>query len=148
MQRAFTGRHMAAILVAFFGVIIAVNVVNARYASATFGGEVVENSYVASQRFNRWLDEAKIEKSLGWDEVTTWRPDGRLVVALEGVPEGAAVEALARHPLGRMPDRSLTFDRIAAGRYLSREALPEGRWDVRVTVAAQGHLWRREERLG
>ena len=148
MQRAFTGRHMAAILVAFFGVIIAVNVINARYASATFGGEVVENSYVASQRFNRWLDEAKIEKSLGWDEVTTWRPDGRLVVALEGVPEGAAVEALARHPLGRMPDRSLTFDRIAAGRYLSREALPEGRWDVRVTVAAQGHLWRREERLG
>jgi nitrogen fixation protein FixH len=148
MQRAFTGRHMAAILIAFFGVIIAVNVVNARYASATFGGEVVENSYVASQRFNRWLDEAKIEKSLGWDEVTTWRPDGRLVVALEGVPEGAAVEALARHPLGRMPDRSLTFDRIAAGRYLSREALPEGRWDVRVTVAAQGHLWRREERLG
>ena len=47
-----------------------------------------------------------------------------------------------------MPDRSLTFDRIAAGRYLSREALPEGRWDVRVMVAAQGHLWRREERLG
>jgi nitrogen fixation protein FixH len=148
MQRAFTGRHMAAILIAFFGVIIAVNVVNARYASATFGGEVVENSYVASQRFNRWLDEAKNEKALGWDEVTTWRPDGRLVVALVGVPDGAAVEVLARHPLGRMPDRSLTFDRIAAGRYLSREALPEGRWDVRVTVAAQGHLWRREERLG
>ena len=118
MQRAFTGRHMATILVAFFGVIIAVNVVNARYASATFGGEVVENSYVASQRFNRWLDEAKNEKALGWDEVTTWRPDGRLVVALVGVPDGAAVEVLARHPLGRMPDRSLTFDRIAAGRYL------------------------------
>ena len=55
MQRAFTGRHMAAIMVAFFGVVIVVNLLNARLASSTFGGEVVENSYVASQDFNRWL---------------------------------------------------------------------------------------------
>lgn len=148
MQGTFTGRRMAAILVAFFGVVICVNVVNARYASTTFGGEVVENSYVASQDFNRWLDEASQEKTLGWDEVTTWRPDGRVVVALRGVPEGAAVKAMARHPLGRLPDRALTFDRIGKGRFLSRQALPEGRWDLRLTLAADGHLWRRQEPLG
>jgi nitrogen fixation protein FixH len=145
--RAFTGRHMAGVLVAFFGVVFAVNMANARFASATFGGEVVENSYVASQDFNRWLDEAKTEKALGWDEVTTWRPDGRIVVAVSGAPAGVALRAVARHPLGRLPDRALTFDAIAAGRFLSREALPEERWDIRLTLAADGHVWRRQERL-
>lgn len=146
-QRTFSGRHMAAILVTFFGVVIAVNLVNARYASSTFGGVVVENSYVASQGFNRWLDEAKQEKALGWDAVTTWRPDGRIVVALKGAPANAAVKAMARHPLGRLPDRALTFERIDARRFLSRQALPDGRWDLRLTLAADGHVWRREESL-
>jgi len=147
MQRAFTGRHMAAIMVAFFGVVIVVNLLNARLASSTFGGEVVENSYVASQDFNRWLAEAKTEKALGWDEVTTWRPDGRLVVAVKGAPAGVALAAFARHPLGRLPDRALTFDRIGRDRFLSRQPLPDGRWSLRLTLAADGHIWRREEHL-
>ena len=54
----FTGRHITMILVAFFGVVIAVNLVMAHYASSTFGGVVVENSYVASQEYNQWLHEA------------------------------------------------------------------------------------------
>jgi nitrogen fixation protein FixH len=145
--RTFTGRHMAGILVAFFGVVIAVNVVNARFASSTFGGEVVENSYVASQGFNRWLDEAKNEKALGWDEVTTWRPDGRVVVALRGAPGDAALTAVARHPLGRLPDRALGFDPLGGGRFLSRQALPDERWDVRLTVTAESRVWRRQEQL-
>jgi nitrogen fixation protein FixH len=146
-QRTFNGWHMAAILAGFFGVIIAVNVVNARFAGATFGGVVVDNSYVASQDFNRWLDEAKAQKALGWDEVTTWRPDGRVVVAATGVPGGAALKGWARHPLGRLPDRGLTFDRIGPARYLSRQALPDGRWDLRLTFAADGQVWRRQEHL-
>ncbi|MGE0776676.1 MAG: FixH family protein, partial [Sphingomonadaceae bacterium] len=55
MTRSFTGRHMAIILIAFFGVVIAVNFYMARMAIGTFGGTVVDNSYVASQRFNGWL---------------------------------------------------------------------------------------------
>jgi nitrogen fixation protein FixH len=147
MPQTFTGRHMATILVAFFGVVIFVNLLNARFASASFGGIVVENSYVASQGFNRWLDEANTEKSLGWNEVTTWRPDGRLVVAVRGAPAGIAVKAMARHPLGRLPDRAMTFDPIGNNRFLSRQTLPQARWDVRLTLAAEGHVWRREEHL-
>jgi len=63
--RPFTGRKMAAIMVAFFAVVIIVNVYMAREASSTFGGVVVENSYVASQQYNRWLDEASAENALG-----------------------------------------------------------------------------------
>lgn len=147
MQRTFTGRHMTAILVAFFGVVIAVNSLNAHLARTTFGGEVVENSYVASQEYNRWLDEAKAEKALGWSEVATWRPDGRVIIALKGVPAGGSIEAMARHPLGTFPDRELTFDRLPNSQFLSREILPEGRWDVYLTVTAGMHSWRGEEHL-
>ena len=49
----FTGRHMLAIMLAFFGVIIAVNLVMATLASKSWTGLVVKNTYVASQQFNR-----------------------------------------------------------------------------------------------
>lgn len=147
MIRPFTGRHMAAILAVFFGVVIAVNFTMARFASSTFGGIVVENSYVASQQFNRWLGEAKSERALGWDAVTAWRPDGRLAVALKGVPPEAEIRASARHALGRLPDRDFTFEPTGTGRFLSRETLPEGRWNLRLEVTAAGRTWRREEEL-
>lgn len=147
MTRTFTGRHMAAILVAFFGIVILVNFTMARFASATFGGIVVENSYVASQQFNRWLDEAEAGRALGWNAVTAWRPDGRLAVALQGAPPSADVMATARHPLGRAPDRDLAFDPAGNLRFVSREALPEGRWLLRLEVRAGDRVWRREEEL-
>ncbi|HMP45265.1 MAG TPA: FixH family protein, partial [Sphingopyxis sp.] len=42
-RRSFTGWHMTAILVGFFGVVMAVNFTMARLAMSTFGGKVVEN---------------------------------------------------------------------------------------------------------
>src|SRR5687768_10998939 len=64
----FTGRHMAAIICTFFGVVIAVNMLMAVLATRTFGGTVVDNSYVASQKFNGWLAQARAQQSLGWQE--------------------------------------------------------------------------------
>lgn len=147
MARRFTGRHATAIIVGFFGVVIVVNLTMASFATSTFGGVVVKNSYVASQEFNGWLDAAEEQRALGWDAVTAWRPDNRLAVRLSGVPEGAAVKATARHPLGRMPDRAITFSAIGNDRFLSDTTLPEGRWHLRLEVTAAGKSWRREEEL-
>ena len=52
LRRGFTGRHMLAAMLGFFGVVIAVNVVMATLAAKTFSGTVVDNSYVASQQRN------------------------------------------------------------------------------------------------
>ena len=147
MTKTFTGRHMAAIMVGFFGVIIAVNFTMARFATATFGGRVVENSYVASQEFNGWLEKAEKQRALGWDAITTWRPDNRLAVQLSGVPAEAKVSAISRHPLGRLPDREIAFVPNGEGRFLSTSTLPEGRWLLRLEVTATGHRWRREEEM-
>ena len=140
----FTGRHMTAILVVFFAVVIAVNVAMARLATSTFGGVVVDNSYVASQHFNRWLDEAAAEKKLGWQADFTRRADGRLAVKLVGPSPSAQLAALARHPLGRQPDRSLAFVRDGSGAFVSTGPLPAGRWRLRFEVHADGRIWRSE----
>ncbi|WP_179505217.1 MULTISPECIES: FixH family protein [unclassified Sphingomonas] len=142
--RPFTGRHMAAILISFFGVVIAVNVVMARLATSTFGGAVVENSYVASQNFNRWLGEARTERALGWAGAVARGSDGALAVTLNDAQgyalSGAQVTAVAEHPLGLRDDLALTLHETAPGQY--RAALPAGRWRIKLRVARHGATWR------
>jgi nitrogen fixation protein FixH len=130
--KRFTGYHMTAIMLAFFGVVIAVNVTMATLAARTFGGTVVDNSYVASQRFNRWLADARAQDRLGW-RTSLSLDAGRRVVASVSVPD-VVVEAVARHPLGRAPDMALRFEPDGAGRWRSRASLPPGRWLVHLEV--------------
>lgn len=136
MRNGFTGRHMAASMVGFFTVVIAVNVTMATVASRTFGGTVVDNSYVASQHFNRWLDEAAAEAALGWT-VRVDRTGDRADLLLRGKDgpiAGANITAVAQHPLGREPDRTLRFESSGGGHYRSLETLPAGRWRLRLDI--------------
>lgn len=142
----FTGKHFAVIIVAFFAVVVSVNLYMARAATSTFGGVVVENSYVASQNFNTWLAEAEQEKALGWTAKARRLNDNRLSVMLAGVPAtGVELVAIARHPLGRAPDRELRFTRQADGSFVSDQALESGRWRVRFEARANDRRWRQEQ---
>lgn len=142
----FTGKHFAMIIVAFFAVVVSVNVYMARAASSTFGGVVVENSYVASQEFNTWLAEAEKEKALGWTATARRLDDNRLSVMLAGAPgEDVELIAVARHPLGRAPDREMRFTRQADGSFVSDKPLETGRWRVRFDARAGEHRWRQEQ---
>ena len=137
MTKGFTGRHMAAILIAFFAVVLAVNVTMARFASDTFGGTVVENSYVASQQYNLWLERARMQQGLGWTPSIRADAGRHLTVSIattNGPLREATVSAVATHPLGAQPSRSLTFVEDH-GQYSSQEPLPAGRWLIRVRVA-------------
>ena len=58
-EHPFTGRHMLAVVFAFFGTIITVNLVMAFLATGTFPGLVVKNSYIASQHYNERLAETR-----------------------------------------------------------------------------------------
>lgn len=135
--RRFTGWHMLAIMLGMFGTIIAVNFVMARYAIRTFGGTVVDNSYVASQKFNGWLEQAREQKALGWKlEVTIDKE--RIVRIGTNSPMGplyaAKIDAVATHPLGRAPERTLHFVNMGGGTFASDRPLPAGRWLLRITV--------------
>lgn len=145
--KPFTGKHITAILLGSFAVVLGVNLLLADLASSTFGGEVVENSYVASQEFNHWLDEADQARALGWRVEPARLADGRVEVRLSGVPGTAVVSGIARHPLGRQPDQMIRFAPSAQGRFVSLQPLPAGRWTLRLDVAAAGHDWRGEAPL-
>ncbi len=147
MKGRFTGWHATACLVVFFGVVAVVNFTMAAMARSAFPGTVVENSYVASQEFNGWLEQARASDRLGWELQLTWLPDGRISVGLKGAPAGARLSGMARHPLGRFGDTRLTFGKQASGRYLSNERLPDGRWTVRLEAHTGDVVWREEAHL-
>lgn len=135
--KAFTGWHMTAILVAFFGVVMTVNFTMARFAMSTFGGKVVENSYVASQQYNEWLARAAVQDRLGWEKTVTLDAARhvRLTVRKDGAAlVGAHVTATLSHPLGRAAPRALRFVPEADGTLRSLEAIPAGRWRIDLSV--------------
>jgi nitrogen fixation protein FixH len=144
-SKRFTGYHMAAILIGFFGIVIAVNIYMATLAIGSFGGTVVDNSYVASQNYNAWLAEADKQAKLGW-KVSAYRSaGGRLMLTiLDNGVSGSDfnINAKAEHPLGRAPERQLSLISQGEGRYVTRDALPAGRWLVRIEVARGGERYR------
>ncbi|MBY0519091.1 MAG: FixH family protein [Sphingomonas sp.] len=147
MTRPFTGWHMLAIMVAFFGVIIAVNFTMARFAIGTFGGVVVDNSYVASQRFNGWLAEARAQDKLGWRVVPGIDSTGRLQIAAtdaQGALIGGQMTVTARHPLGRLPDRTIAMRATPTG-FIADAPLPAGRWKLRIELNSNGQSARFEQ---
>ena len=145
--KAITGWHMTAILVSFFGVVMAVNFTMAYFATSTFGGIQVQNSYVASQKFNGWLARAERANALGWQAAASLEDSGRVRVIASGPGARARLAATARHPVGRMPDMALTFSLQPDGSYLSREILAPARWILRLELSEDASVWRREVRL-
>jgi nitrogen fixation protein FixH len=147
MKREFTGRHMTAVLVGGFGIVVAVNLYMASLATAGFGGVVVKNSYVASQKFNTWLEAAREQESLGWSASVERGVDGRLFVLTQGVPPGARVSAELRRPLGDAETTGLDFEAAGEGAFVSADPLAEGRWIVRVAIENAGRQWVDESRV-
>lgn len=134
MNRGFTGRHMLMMMVGFFGLVIAVNMTMAYYASASFGGTVVDNSYVASQKYNGWLNAARTQQKLGWDAEQALAADRHVTLRMTGSGGGFQATAIAQHPLGRADDVSLAFTSAPGGELRSTMPLPAGRWQVRTSV--------------
>jgi nitrogen fixation protein FixH len=143
----FTGKHMAAIFACGFGVVIAVNLVMASYAVGSFHGTVVDNSYVASQNYNGWLDKAEASRALGWQVMAKRRADGRVVLETLGAPGSASITAEAERPLGARETARLTFAPQGQGRWLSDTPLAPGRWRLRMAIRAGAQEWAGESAL-
>lgn len=138
MMRPFTGWHMTAIFVIFFSVVVAVNLIMARYAVDTFGGTVVDNSYVASQNYNRWLADADQQARLGWTPKITLDSVRRIQLSVsnaEGRLENLTGTGIAIHPLGRKPAIPLKFVSSSNGLLMADQKLPAGRWRVKLLVS-------------
>jgi nitrogen fixation protein FixH len=147
-----TGWHVLAIICAFFGVIIAVDVAMATMAYRTFSGEVAADPYEAGLLYNRTLAERRAEAALGWtaDMALIRGGDLRLTVKDKaGKPvEGLKVSAVLERPATEAGRETLAFAPSAAGIYDAKAGHLRGAWDVRVrAVDDQGRPFEAEERF-
>lgn len=137
-EKRFTGRKAALIVVAFFGVIIAVNATMLTLAVNSFGGLVVGNSYVASQRFNADIATARAQPIRDWT-LDLGTDAGGVALAVKD-RNGTALHdlgitlTLARPTHGR---ETVTLDLVerAPGIYSAALDLAPGRWIATVTTA-------------
>lgn len=141
MAGQFTGRHAALVICGGFAIVIAVNLTLAVMASRSHPGLVVDNSYVASQNFNGWLEAGRAQKALGWT-VTTINKGGMLEIqasnALGNPLTGLTAKATVTHPLGAEPAQALTLNDLGNGRY-AVGPLPHGQWiaEIRLNRGAE-----------
>jgi nitrogen fixation protein FixH len=149
--RVFTGYHMLGVMVLFFGTIITVNLVMARFAITTWTGLVVENSYVASQEFNARAAEMKAIDALGY-KVDLDSSDKGFFLDLSdrtGAPVSSdVVEIEFHHPVGQVGDETLTLSPRGHGRFGTDQLIPEGEWIASVTVSDGGDVvYKRAHRI-
>ncbi len=144
--KKFTGYHATIMIVSFFAVVIIVNLVMARFALSTFSGTVVDNSYVASQKYNQWLEQARTQQAHGWTvspAVRTADKASIIIIGADGAPlQGATMEAIAEHPIGQSEPFEINFIQAGTGEYQSVQTLPEGRWKLKIIITRDDKVMR------
>lgn len=129
----FTGRHMWMLMVAFFGVILAVNVTMAVVSSTSWTGLVVQNSYIASQEFETKRLAHEAQQAAGWKASFTYAPGVAELIVTDGAGNPVdlgPVSLQLNRPVGGHDDQKLTLNRSADGSYRAPVALGGGVWDA------------------
>lgn len=140
------GWHVLAAMLAFFGAVIAVNVVFMVYALQSFPGEDVRRSYLQGLAYNETLAEREAQAELGWRAAAALQPSitGAELVVIMRDRDGAPLDRLTltaelRRPADDSMDRSLSFVSRGNGAYVATLGeLPAGDWRLRARAADNG----------
>lgn len=139
--RELTGKHVLAMLLVFFGIIITVSIVFTTLAVQSFRGEDVKQSYRQGVDYNQTLDARDAQAEQGWQaavNVTGTTDDRRLIVKVTGSSDQALDDLVfsgrLRHPVDSTLDRPLVFTLAEKG--LARADLSglSGQWTVQATA--------------
>lgn len=147
---SFTGKHMLASMLCFFGVIIAVNFYMASLASQSWTGLIVKNSYVASQEYNGELQKAAEQKTRGWKSSVSYAA-GTLVLTLRNQNNNVLtfdnVIAEIGRPAFEQADKALQFTPLATGSNKIAIHLEQGVWALKIKGNVAGETYRRDLRI-
>ena len=145
-SRSLTGRKVFLMLVAFFGVVISVNLVMMRLAIQTLPGTEVDSAYSASlayekeivaardQDARKWKVDARVERS---GEGATLRVEAR---NNDGWPvRGLKFQGRFERPTDRRADLPVVLAEVGFGIYRgSAPAIASGQWDLVLEGVAAG----------
>ncbi len=133
----FTGTHMAVIMAAFFGVIVAVNLVMAEFASSSWTGLVVKNSYVASQGFNEVVAAKRRQDAMGWRSEYAMA-GGKVSIRISdssGDPVAVnSIDLTFRRPTFEADDHTIALTLLHPGEFGAEHRLGDGIWVVEVSA--------------
>ena len=133
--KPLTGRKVLMIAVGAFAVILTANLTLAVRAVQSFPGLEVDNSFVASQKFN---EELTSQLALGWD-VAAEIEDGLLTIAFtdaDGAPvDVAAMQAVVGRATQVRDDFVPEFS-YYAGTFTAPVDIRPGNWNIRLVAHA------------
>ena len=147
MRKGLTGRDVFLMMLAFFGVVIGVNVLMVTYAVETFSGEDAQHPYLQGLHFNKTLAERHAQNDAGWEAKMDVTPDaaGQTVIVMElfdrnkAPVTGVVLEGDLRLPATSREDRDLRFQETAPGRYeVATSKLHEAYWGLLVNGTKDG----------
>lgn len=137
------GRHVLYAMLAFFGVIFAVNGLFLYFALGTYTGIVADEPYRKGLEYNQRIAADARQKALGWTHKLSVDGRGEVVLALtdrSGVPvTGLGVTGIVGRPSTSAFDRISNLVEVQPGRYVGTiEALESGSWLVSIEASRPG----------
>lgn len=152
------GKHILITLIAFFGVVIAVNVFFVVVALDTWTGLTTPKSYLEGLNYNSLIHDAERQKQQGWSaEVSVQRvaeDPGVIAVTAEIILHGRDGEGLPplnvilgfRHPINETWDQNVKLTADGDGVYRGTAVLPvAGNWHTRLTATGQDGSFRQDD---
>jgi nitrogen fixation protein FixH len=141
-RRELTGGKVLLWLVAFFGLVFAVNGVLVQAAISTFGGVETLSSYKAGLQFERELGLVERQDALHWQVSGTLARDSAGVAVLDlsardaqGAPlAGLTAEVRLAHPADDRLDHVIAVRSVAAGVFHGAAEAQAGQWELIVDL--------------
>lgn len=144
--KQLTGHHVLIILLAFFGIIIAVNVTMAKLAISTLPGTEVDSPYAASLAYEKEIAAAHDQDARKWRvDAHIERARGGTVLQVEardkaGRPlTGLSFKGRFERPTDKRADLAVALDEVGIGIYRGRlDGIAPGQWDLVLEAGAKG----------
>jgi nitrogen fixation protein FixH len=146
-EKPLTGRKVLVILVAFFGVVISVNVIMMRLAIGTLPGTDVDSAYTASLGYEKEIAAAHDQNARNWrvDSHIQRGTDGGATVQVEahdngGRPmTGLKFQGRLERPTDKRADLPVDLAEVGIGVYRGSAAqVAPGQWDLVLEGDAAG----------
>ncbi len=145
--RPITGRFVLITLLAFFTVVIGVNMLMMQLAISTLPGTEVESAYGASLAYQKEINAAHEQNARGWkvDAHVERQADGNATLMLRakdagGMPlTGLAFSGYLERPTDRRADQALSVAESSEGDYRgTARGVAPGQWDLVIEAIAGG----------
>lgn len=143
-----TGRKVLVMLLAFFGVVIGVNLVMMRLAIQTLPGTEVDSAYSASLAYDGEIAAARDQDARHWkvDAHIARGSGGGATLQVEargadGKPiSGIKFQGRLERPTDRRADKVVSLAEVGIGIYRGNAATAEaGQWDLVLEAESAGH---------